>query len=139
MKEPDVVRDPLLPPRRPKRRPSVKGGAPSTMDYGRVWHGDDAHAVGESVPVKRRGVGLSVQLSADRSYCVVPCSAAGAVSPFVLRLLACYGLQFLGLASLLAGTLRRSRRWLSPIRLTSETFVPPLSQFHAHSLRKTYE
>ena len=65
----------------------MKGPAPSTADYGRVWHGDKEGAViGETPPVKRRGVGLSIQLTADRAYCVVPCCMKDVHSPFVLRL-----------------------------------------------------
>lgn len=64
----------------------MQGGPPSVMDYGRLFHGDQAKAlVGESTPVKRRGTGLTVALSADRAYCVVPCCAAGHTQPFVLR------------------------------------------------------
>ena len=65
----------------------IRGGPPSTMDYGRVWQGDQGKAlVGECAPKKRRSVGLTVMLHADRSYCVVPCCSVGGVSPFVLRL-----------------------------------------------------
>jgi len=64
----------------------VKGGPPSTMDYGRVWHGDDRCLAGEATPARRRQIGLSIPLSADRAYCIVPNCAVDVSMAYVLRI-----------------------------------------------------
>jgi hypothetical protein len=65
----------------------MRGGPPSTMDYGRMWYGErDVNVMGETRPAKRRAVGITVHLQADRAYCIVPCCLPGVLSPFVLRL-----------------------------------------------------
>ena len=64
----------------------LKGGALSTLDYGRMWTGDDKLVVGESGPSKRRSVGLTLSLHEDRVYCIVPCSKPNASAPYILRI-----------------------------------------------------
>ena len=64
----------------------LKGGAPSTMDYGRMWVGEDRSILGESAPTKRRSVGLTLPMGDDRAYCIVPCCRADSSAPFILRI-----------------------------------------------------
>ncbi|KAL1502901.1 hypothetical protein AB1Y20_010974 [Prymnesium parvum] len=63
----------------------VKGGTLSSMGSGRVWARHERAVVAETAAARRRDVTLTVELSAHKMYCIVPCTLNGVLMPFVLR------------------------------------------------------